>query len=449
MNETIIALSTPSGQSAIAIIRLSGNLCKMLMQDCFGICSPTPRYSYLSTFKNLNNETIDQVIVCFYEHNKSYTGEQMIEISCHGNQLIIHKIISDIVSRGVRNAEPGEFTKRAFLSGKIDLIQAESVAEMIAAKNEKALRLANKNLSGNLSQIIENIQQKIIDIHSRIEAYIDFPEDDIGSENRLPLIDSLEECHSIVQNLVESYKRTQQIHKNHKVLLLGATNAGKSSLFNTLVGFDRSIVSEIPGTTRDYVSKELVINGLNIELIDAAGIRHSDEKTENIGVERTKRLIVEADMILLIVDVGVPYPTDLDTCINSTLDSKMLIVENKIDVKRKIDQALYPKDIDIIQISALKKTGIEALIHKMSEEIDSSIEKQNELNISVNARHKEFLDRVFNHIDVSIQLLKEDSDEILIAHELKESTSCLGNIVNRKDNEDMLDKLFDSFCIGK
>ena len=226
-------------------------------------------------------------------------------------------------------------------------------------------------------------------------------------------------------------------------------NAGKSSLFNTLVGFDRSIVSEIPGTTRDYVSKELVINGLNIELIDAAGIRHSDEKTENIGVERTKRLIVEADMILLIVDVGVPYPTDLDTCINSTLDSKMLIVENKIDVKRKIDQALYPKDIDIIQISALKKTGIEALIHKMSEEIDSSIEKQNELNISVNARHKEFLDRVFNHIDVSIQLLKEDSDEILIAHELKESTSCLGNIVNRKDNEDMLDKLFDSFCIGK
>tara|TARA_B100001248_G_scaffold262308_1_gene257446 strand:- start:5162 stop:6511 length:1350 start_codon:yes stop_codon:yes gene_type:complete len=449
MSDTIVALATPAGDSALATIRISGLLSEGFTRDALSLPYPSPRHSYLTNYKSNDAEVIDQVICCYYEQNKSFTNEKMLEISCHGNPIIVQKILSDLVCRGARIAEPGEFTKRAYLNGKIDLVQAEAIAEMISAKSLHAIKLARKNLNGNLSSIISRVQTGILKVRAKLEAFVDFPEDDIGSENYSKIISEVTDIQLITESLIDSSNRRSILDKNLRVILVGAPNAGKSTLFNCLVGFDRSIVSDIPGTTRDYVSKSLIFDDLEIELIDTAGLRETSDQLESLGVDNTVELIEQADMVIAVIDSSLPYPSELNGLLSHSIASEnFVIVENKSDLKKHNNSEKYPHNAGVITISAKNKVGIRDLVEKIKE-VNGFGKENTALEFSVNLRHKKSLEEVNAHLLNATSLLKDQQDDLIILSILKQASQSLGDIVKPTDNEEMLDHLFKNFCIGK
>ena len=449
MSETIVALATPAGDSALATIRISGALSECLAKDALSLPSPTPRHSYLGNYKSNDAEIIDQVIFCFYQQNKSFTGEKMLEISCHGNPIIVQKILSDLVCRGARLAEPGEFTKRAYLNEKVDLVQAEAIAEMISAKSLYAIKLARKNLDGNLSLIISKVQTGILEVRAKLEAFVDFPEDDLGMEDHSKIISLIADIQDLTEYLVDSSVRRSIFDKYSKVVLVGSPNAGKSTLFNCLLGFDRSIVSDIPGTTRDYVSKSLILDDICIELIDTAGLRETTDQIESVGVVNTVELIEHADMVIAVVDSSLPYPCEVTELIDHNVTPEnFIIVENKSDLEKNINIEKYPKNAGVVSASAKNKVGIADLVEKIKEVIGLGKENS-ELEFSVNLRHQQCLKEVNTHLLNAISLLKDSQDALIILSELKQASDSIGNIVKPTDNEEMLDHLFKNFCIGK
>lgn len=449
MSDTIVALATPAGDSALATIRISGLLSEGFTRDALSLPYPSPRHSYLANYKSNDAEIIDQVICCYYEQNKSFTNEKMLEISCHGNPIIVQKILSDLVCRGARIAEPGEFTKRAYLNGKIDLVQAEAIAEMISAKSLHAIKLARKNLNGNLSSIISRVQTGILKVRAKLEAFVDFPEDDIGSENYSKIISEVTDIQLITESLIDSSNRRSILDKNLRVILVGAPNAGKSTLFNCLVGFDRSIVSDIPGTTRDYVSKSLIFDDLEIELIDTAGLRETSDQLESLGVDNTVELIEQADMVIAVIDSSLPYPSELNGLLSHSIASEnFVIVENKSDLKKHNNSEKYPHNAGVITISAKNKVGIRDLVEKIKE-VNGFGKENTALEFSVNLRHKKSLEEVNAHLLNATSLLKDQQDDLIILSILKQASQSLGDIVKPTDNEEMLDHLFKNFCIGK
>ena len=449
MSETIVALATPAGDSALATIRISGALSECLAKDALSLPSPTPRHSYLGNYKSNDAEIIDQVIFCFYQQNKSFTGEKMLEISCHGNPIIVQKILSDLVCRGARLAEPGEFTKRAYLNEKVDLVQAEAIAEMISAKSLYAIKLARKNLDGNLSLIISKVQTGILEVRAKLEAFVDFPEDDLGMEDHSKIISLIADIQDLTEYLVDSSVRRSIFDKYSKVVLVGSPNAGKSTLFNCLLGFDRSIVSDIPGTTRDYVSKSLILDDICIELIDTAGLRETTDQIESVGVVNTVELIEHADMVIAVVDSSLPYPCEVTGLIDHNVTPEnFIIVENKSDLEKNINIEKYPKNAGVVSASAKNKVGIADLVEKIKEVIGLGKENS-ELEFSVNLRHQQCLKEVNTHLLNAISLLKDSQDALIILSELKQASDSIGNIVKPTDNEEMLDHLFKNFCIGK
>ena len=253
MTETIVALATPNSQSALGIIRVSGWMVLELCEKSCGLPSPTPRCAHLTKYTSLEQNTLDQIIMVYYKKGRSFTGENCMELTCHGNPIVLEEIINDLIHRGCRLANPGEFTYRAFQNGKIDLTQAEAIADLIGAKNKQALTLANRNLEGNLSKKIYNLQTTILKQHSDIEAFIDFPEDDLGKEKTTQIIANLQEICSELSRLIEVGKKTAVFNRKLRVTLVGPPNVGKSSIFNQIIGLDRAIIDQEPGTTRDFI----------------------------------------------------------------------------------------------------------------------------------------------------------------------------------------------------
>ena len=313
MTDTIIAQSTPPGQSALAMIRVSGPLCDEIAKSALKLPSPTPRVSYLRNYRSLDSQTIlDQVVAVVYPIGKSFTGETTLEITCHGNTFIARKIIEDLLERGCRTAKPGEFTKRAFLSGRIDLTQAESIAELISAKSDAELKIANLNLAGAQGNAYKSLQEKILRLQAQLEASIDFPEDDIESQSKSSFINVIDSIIEEMTRLIESCDKKKILSNAIKILILGPANVGKSTLFNSFIGLERALVSNDPGTTRDYISSQVPIEDYRVEFIDCAGIRKTDDSTENLGIEKTIQIIDEAFLILFVIDGSIPYPTDFD-----------------------------------------------------------------------------------------------------------------------------------------
>lgn len=450
MTDTIVAVATPSGESALAIIRLSGNSCLDVISRCFSCPSPTPRYSYLSEYINKNGEKLDQVIWCYYQNGKSYTGEEMLEISCHGNQFIIDEILQDILSHNVRVANPGEFTKRAFLSNKIDLVQAEAIASIISAKSAKEAELSKKNLEGNLSIRITKLQSNMLNTLSRVEAFIDFPEDDLGKSQSLSIISQISHDQVNILNLSSAYHRNKKLLSKQLVALVGSPNAGKSTLFNCIVGYDRSIVSSEQGTTRDYVSQDIIINDFRVNLVDTAGLRESQNTIESTGVQNTLAQIKKADLIILVLDASAPYPSELSAYIKNNFNrKKIIIVENKNDLKRKISNDVYPNCFCIQSISAKDHKGIDDIISAISNCLQNDISKDHEIDILVNLRQHNCLTNASESLGKAKVLLEKNDDYLLAATEIRESLHQIGEIVGQTDNEAMLDQLFSNFCIGK
>lgn len=450
MTETIVAVATPPGESALAILRLSGDHCSKITLSCFDTPSPIPRHSYVSEYRNSAGDSIDQVVWCFYPSGKSFTGEEMLEISCHGNEFIIKEIINDLLSFDIRAAEPGEFTKRAFLSKKIDLTQAEAIAQLISAQSTREAKLSKKNLEGNLSEKILIIQQNILGIVSKIEAFIDFPEDDIGERQSDILISQIADIEFFTKTLADAYHRNSSLISKRKVVLIGSPNAGKSTLFNCIVGYDRSIISTTPGTTRDYISQEIIINDSKIDLIDTAGLRDTKEKIESTGVDNTVKLLEKADVIILVLDVSLPYPSCISQYTKNNLKSeKLIIVENKNDLNRKISTKNYPQNFKTVNISAKDNKGINCLLDEFNNCIMSQNNSDNNVDILINLRQYNCLSNACEYFVKARAILVDCDDYLLASIELNEALIQIGEIIGHTDNEDMLDKLFKNFCIGK
>ena len=451
MTDTIVALATPNGESALSLIRVSGEKALEIASQACDLKSPTPRHSYLTKYSSIENETLDQVIFVFYENGKSFTSEDTIEIICHGNPILIKEIVNDLLARGCRMANPGEFSYRSYTNGKIDLTQAEAIAEIIAAKSKQSFLLASKNLDGNLTQKIADLQNEILNQQSFIEAFIDFPEDDLGDEKTTEIIKSLNVVISDIEALIKTADRIQAFNRNLKVVLVGPPNAGKSSLFNCIVGKDRAIVDQNPGTTRDYVNQVIEIGNTYVELIDTAGIHQTDESIEKEGIKKSITLLEEADLVLIVLDGSLPYPFEFDDYIDDVLyDKKAVLIQNKADLPLKINfNTSSLSKLPQISTSKDDSVTIDNLLKTVEEILLRDLEKTNELSLSVNLRQSNALKSSLGSLEKCMHNLAINSHLELCVPDLKDSINYLAEIAGSKDNEEMLDLLFSNFCIGK
>ncbi len=392
---------------------------------------------------------MDQVMVTFFEEGKSYTGDASIEISCHGNPLITELICEDLLNRKCRLAEPGEFTRLAFLNGKIDLSQAEAVAQVISAKNRHALIASQKNLKGHLSKKLTKIQDTILQIQALVEAQIDFPEDDTGSSDRSHETELTNSILIELRGLLEEGTKTEFWNKKIRIALIGLPNAGKSSLFNAITGKARAIVHQEAGTTRDYLEMDLKVGLHWITLVDTAGLNNSENEVEKIGVGLSFEQIAEADLLLWVIDGSVPYPNDL-------LENLIPIVKNKITilVRNKIDLGTTGwrpelSDLKQQQISCLKGHGIDELIRKLNQELDDIYGKNQEDYIYLANRHEYLVKSCVKKMEEFVSGFNAGLDLELVATHLKTAREDIDQIIGSKTNEHILDKIFHQFCIGK
>ena len=449
-NDCIVAAATPIGEAAIAVVRVSGSLCQELCKDALRVPYPTPRRSTLAKYLDINECIIDDVIFVFYEAKKSYTGEPSLEISSHGNPLISKKIIEDLVVRGCRLAEPGEYTKRAFLSGRIDLTQAESVATLIKASSDRALEVARIQLRGDLGKKIRGLQSQLLDLQASLEAYIDFPEEDLPSEDKKGPPSTLANLILEVDHLSQSAGCAQLLETGIRCLIVGSPNAGKSSLYNLLCGEDRAIVSEERGTTRDYLSSRIDVGPFMVEMMDTAGLCEGGSTVERLGIERTLQLSEEADCFLFVLDSTLPSPEsvskDLAKNINAT---NCLVLENKIDLGNSKNFHDFLPDFQHLRLSIETGEGLNDCRTAIVQMMEKLIPPPSEECMIVNARHAANLSITADFLREAHRLLLEDMSIELSLLEITSGIDALGEIVGKTNNEDMLDRLFHSFCIGK
>lgn len=449
MTDTIIAQATPPGESAIGIMRVSGKLCSEICKDACGQTRLAPRYAKLVSYKNIAGNKLDQVIVTFYEHGQSYTGEDSLEISYHGNPLIGEQIREDLLKRGCRAAQPGEFTKLAFLNGKIDLSQAESVAQIISAKNQQSLAAAQRNLKGELSKRILNIQDKILELQASIEAFIDFPEEELGEYNKSSQINSTQIIIDEIQNILKQASKTKLLQKNIRIALVGLPNAGKSSLFNEIIGHKRALVHELAGTTRDYIEMEIKVGNHLITLVDTAGIHKTRNEIENEGVNLTYEQIENADIVIWVLDGSAPYPSEFGCELKRNIAERpVILVVNKIDIG---DDIILPIDSEmkVQKVSCVTSEGIDVLIKALNKVVISLSTQENDEGLFVGQRHEHLLSNCLVEIHHFQRNLKDELGHELLSDHLTNARKFLDEMVGMKTNENMLDKLFGEFCIGK
>ena len=448
MSRTIVALSTPSGESAIGVIRLSGDTVASLSESIFSK-KLTPRYAHRARYKNLAGDILDDTVVTYFKAPASYTGEDCLEIATHGNPFIIQSIISDLIARGAEPAQAGEFTRKAFENGKIDLSQAEAVALIIQARSQRALKAAQKQLSGELGKRINDMSEQLLDVMALIEAYIDFPEEDLPQEDKDTVISAITTSVQNMMSLIETAKYSPLIHQGIDIVIAGSPNAGKSSLLNLLLDDERAIVSDIAGTTRDFISEKTSIGGNAVNLTDTAGLRGSDDKLETIGIDRAREKMSECDICLFVVDSQTPNMEEFD---NQKLSPKnTILVLNKCDI-----QTSFPKDIaekykeyKSVQVSCLCRTGAEQLKQEISKLIDTHHITASADDILVSARHAQSLQSAVDFCISAKNGAEKNRPAELIASDLYCALNALGDIVGKTDNEAILDRIFSKFCIGK
>jgi len=464
VNDTICAISTASGIGAIAVVRLSGERSHEIALSVFrkkrGALNINDIEAYKAYFGEIFNpqseEMIDEVLMTFFKNPHSYTGEDSVEISCHGSVYVQQKILELLVNQGARLAEPGEFSKRAFINGKLDLTQAEAVADLISSQNEASHRIAVNQLKGGFSKELKYLRAKLLDLTSLLELELDFSEEDVEFADRTQLREILNESLTHIGKLTDSFRLGNAIKNGIPVAIVGETNAGKSTLLNAILGEERAIVSDIEGTTRDTIEETFNINGTLYRFIDTAGIRETSETIEKIGIERTFRKISEADIILGMLDLTKSYESVCKSAdlIISKIDTKkqtLLLVGNKRDLAAsfpisKLKEA--HQNIPFTFISAKETTDIDALKSLIINH--SSIHKvtSNEALVT-NARHYEAL----VHAAESLRQVQDGMDmnlsADLLAEDLKEGLYQLGSITGEVTNNEVLGNIFGRFCVGK
>jgi tRNA modification GTPase len=458
MNEdTITALSTRAGESAVNIIKISGSDSIKIADKIFKSKSKI-KLCDLKTYKMLygniiyNKEIIDEVIVSIMRSPGSYTREDVVEINCHGGLAAVNKILDLIIKNGARPAEPGEFTKRAFLNGRIDLSQVEAISDIISAKTENSLKIAANNLSGTLSSEIKKIRKNLLDIIINIEASIDFIEEDLEI---IPYDEILTEIHNIYEELIELIKNEErgEIIKNGiKITIIGKPNVGKSSLLNLISKKEKAIVTSIPGTTRDAIEEILYLNGIPVILTDTAGIRESKNLIEKIGVKKSISEIEKADILITVIDNSKKLTEDDIRILEKTKEKKHIVCLNKIDEKSKVNKSeleKYIKKESILEISVLKNKGIDKLEEKIRDLTIGKEKFEIEEKIIINKRQKIAISNAKNSVESAIEAMKNKMSEEFLALDLRRAYVLMGDVIGENTNEDILNGIFSKFCVGK
>ena len=457
--ETIAAISTATGSGGIGIIRMSGDKCFDILKKIFissqelileDIKGYTIKYGYI-----INTETkekIDEVLVSFFKNPKSYTRENMCEINSHGGIVVERKILEECLKNGAELAEPGEFTKRAFLNGRIDLSQAESVIELINAKSDREAHESLNQLQGELSKKINIIKNKMLDIMADIEASIDYPEYDIEELTEEKTIRVLSEIKEELIKLEESFHTGKLIREGIKTAIIGQPNAGKSSLLNAILKEERAIVSEYAGTTRDTIEEFITIKDIPLKIIDTAGIRDTNNAIEKIGVEKALKIAENADLVIAIIDNSKDLDNEDIKILNIIEDKNAIIVLNKIDKddkKAENRREIVKTNKPIIKISAVTKEGIEDLYNEIVKMFNiNKIEATNDTVIT-NVRHKNQIDKAVKSINEAINVAKEKQTEDILAIYIKQTLEDLGEITGDNVSEDIINEIFSKFCLGK
>lgn len=448
--DTIVAHATATGEAAISVIRISGPLAPALVRNIFGPKAGKPRHVHRGNYYDLEGALIDDALFTLFPQPHSYTGDDVVEISCHGNPLIVQKILHDLVHRGCRLADPGEFTRIAFLNGRMDLSQAEAVVDVIRARSDRALAAAHHQLQGALAGRVERAVGELLGVIAHLEAYIDFPEEDLPTEDQAGPAKSIRSLMTDLRRLASTNRYGALLRDGVKTIILGAPNAGKSSLLNRLVGHERVIVSDEPGTTRDAVEERLSIGPYSIRLLDTAGIRASENKLELLSIEKTMDQVNQADLFLLILDATLPHPT-LPAALRERLSpANTLVVHNKIDLLKETASDLPSwAGLPEVRVSALTGQGIEELETHLQNTIDAFNPLSSQDFVAVSARHADALVEAASALETALGQLTLAEPAELVASHLRQALHALGKITGQVDNEAMLDQLFSTFCIGK
>ena len=452
-DDTIVALATPPGVSAIGVVRVSGKDAFTIIDKLFPAkkLSDQPSHSLHVGFMHDEEKILDEVVVSVYKNPRSYTGEDLVEISGHGSPFVLQQIIDACVKKGARLAKPGEFTQRAFLNGKMDLTQAEAVADLIASNTASSQKAALHNIRGGFSNQLKDLREKLLRFSALIELELDFSQEDVEFADREQLNVLVEEVDKVTTSLINSFQLGNVIRNGISVAIIGKPNAGKSTLLNTLLNEDRAIVSEIPGTTRDTIEEVLNIDGILFRLIDTAGIRqHTTDAIESVGVKRSLEKMKQADLVLYVFDVK-ELTSELRT-IRSELETnkiKFLLVANKIDEGSEIELKQKLRDQEnVVFVSAKNGSHLDVLKERMVDTVWQG-QVQMESTIVTNARHFHALQQLHSSlVDVKKGLATKLPGDLL-ALDIRRSLHFLGEITGEITSEDQLDYIFSKFCIGK
>ena len=452
--DTIAAISTPKGEGGIAIIRISGDKSFEILDKIFIKKNPNADLGFYKLnygFIKDGEKTVDEVMAVRLKAPKSYTCEDIVEINCHGGTLVSEKVLELVLRNGARHAESGEFTKRAFMNGRIDLSQAEAVMDIIQGKTEKSVSLSLDQLRGDLRDKVNGFKKALLDITAHVNVVLDYPEEGIDDPLPVELRDNLEKVYEEANRLIDSYDTGKKIKEGIKTVIVGKPNVGKSTLLNALLHEERAIVTHIAGTTRDVIEEIINIKGIPLVLVDTAGIRKTDDIVENIGVEKSKQFIEKADLVLLVLDASKELESEDIEVINQIKENKkkVIVLLNKIDLNKTINLEGYNLE-NIVEISARDNIGIEDMQEKIySYIVEEDVENSSEKLIITNIRHKTALEKTKDAIRNIFETIDMGLPMDLISVDLKEALDSLSEITGEISSEDILDHVFGNFCVGK
>jgi tRNA modification GTPase len=452
-DDTIVALATPPGIGAIGVIRLSGKRSIEIVDSLFPAkileqqASHTIHVGYLKD----SNKALDEVVVSIFKSPRSYTGEEVVEIGCHGSPYVQQQIIDAIIDRGARLAKPGEFTQRAFLNGKLDLAQAEAVADLIASNTDASHKTALNNIRGGFSTALKNLREQLLKFSALVELELDFSQEDVEFADRTQFLELIHEAQALTSQLKQSFQLGNVIRNGVSVAIIGKPNAGKSTLLNALLNDDRAIVSDIPGTTRDTIEEIINIDGILFRLIDTAGIRsHTHDIIEGFGIEKTLQKMKQADMVIYLFDVNEINADELKIIIEELKEKQInyLLVANKIEANEREAKNNFSSVEGIIFISAKTNLHLEVLKEKMIDMVlKDAVSGENV--VVTNARHYHSLVQVSDALNDVEEGLNNKIPGDLLSLDIRRSLQYLGEITGEITNEDQLDYIFSKFCIGK
>ncbi len=453
IRDTIAAVSTPPGNGGIGIIRVSGDQAAAVGATIFktvydgGLVSH--RFSFGTIYDSTTGEKIDEAMAVYMRSPRSYTREDVLELHCHGGWLVVERVLALVLSCGIRLADPGEFTRRAFLNGRIDLIQAEAVMDIINSKSEAALQLAQKQREGILSKRIDDVRVCLLQALALVEAYIDFPDDDLGETDVAAIGSFIANARSSISDLLETFYEGRVTREGVSVLIIGKPNAGKSSLLNRLLKENRAIVTHIPGTTRDIIEETINFGGLSVRLLDTAGIRHTDDVVEREGISRALEKIPQADLVLAVFDASQAFSQEDQLILEALRECRTIAVLNKIDLPRLFVLPNEECFVAKVNIAALSGDGIDLLKQTVCTQFLHSTESdQREFVALSRVRHRDALVSAEQHLCRFSQGLPERNLELL-ALDLRGALQSVGTVTGQTATDEVLDLIFSSFCIGK